>query len=61
MNFDFDDDQQELRRTVRRFLKRSASEADVRRVMTTDLGYDQAVWDQMATQLGLHALAIPEA
>ena len=61
MNFDFDEDQEELRDTVRRFLEHSSAEADVRRLMATDLGYDAAVWAQMAGQLGLHGLAIPEA
>jgi alkylation response protein AidB-like acyl-CoA dehydrogenase len=60
VNFDFDEDQEELRRTVRRFLERSSAETEVRRLMATDLGYDPAVWEQMATQLGLHGLAIPE-
>jgi len=60
VNFDFDEDQEELRHTVRRFLEHSCAEADVRRLMATDLGYDEAVWAQMAGQLGLHGLAIPE-
>ena len=60
MNFDFDEDQQELRGTVRRFLDHSSAEADVRRLMATELGYDRAVWERMATELGLHGLAIPE-
>jgi len=60
VNFDFDEDQQELRGTVRRFLEHSSAEADVRRLMATELGYDRAVWDRMATELGLHGLAIPE-
>jgi alkylation response protein AidB-like acyl-CoA dehydrogenase len=61
VNFDFDEDQEELRDTVRRFLEHSSAEADVRWLMATDLGYDAAVWAQMAGQLGLHGLAIPEA
>ncbi len=60
MNFDFDADQEELRRTVRRFLERSSAESDVRRLMATEPGYDPAVWEKMATQLGLHGMAIPE-
>jgi alkylation response protein AidB-like acyl-CoA dehydrogenase len=60
VNFDFDEDQEELRSTVRRFLERSSAEPEVRRLMATDLGYDPAVWEQMAAQLGLHGLAIPE-
>ena len=60
VNFDFDEDQQELRRTVRRFLEHSSSEADVRLLMATEPGYDRAVWERMAGELGLHGLAIPE-
>ena len=60
MNFDFDEDQRELRGTVRRFLERSSAEADVRRLMATEPGYDPAVWERMAAELGLHGLAIPE-
>src|ERR1700751_5379185 len=60
VNFDFDEDQQELRGTVRRFLEHSSAEADVRRLMATEQGYDRAVWERMAAELGLHGLAIPE-
>jgi alkylation response protein AidB-like acyl-CoA dehydrogenase len=60
VNFDFDEDQQELRGTVRRFLEHSSAEADVRRLMATEPGYDRAVWERMAGELGLHGLAIPE-
>jgi alkylation response protein AidB-like acyl-CoA dehydrogenase len=60
VNFEFDADQEELRRTVRRFFERSSAEADVRRLMATESGYDPAVWEKMATQLGLHGMAIPE-
>jgi len=31
-----------------------------RRLDEGPLGYDRAVWDRMATELGLHGLAIPE-
>jgi alkylation response protein AidB-like acyl-CoA dehydrogenase len=60
MNFAFSDEQEELRRSVRRFLQEKSPSAEVRRLMETTEGYDQAVWDQMANQLGLQALAIPE-
>jgi alkylation response protein AidB-like acyl-CoA dehydrogenase len=60
VNFEFDADQEELRSTVRRFLERSSAEADVRRLMATESGYDPALWEKMATQLGLHGMAIPE-
>jgi alkylation response protein AidB-like acyl-CoA dehydrogenase len=60
VNFEFDEDQRELRGTVRRFLEHSSADADVRRLMATEPGYDPAVWQRMASELGLHGLAIPE-
>ena len=49
-----------LRDTVRTLLDRTSSEADVRRLMETETGYDGAVWTQAAEGLGLTGLAIPE-
>jgi alkylation response protein AidB-like acyl-CoA dehydrogenase len=60
MSIVFSEDQEELRRTVRAFLDQKSTEADVRRLMETDEGYDPAVWQQMGSQLGLQGLAIPE-
>ncbi|MDQ1417273.1 MAG: hypothetical protein QOF81_2886 [Acidimicrobiaceae bacterium] len=60
MNLAFSDEQEELRRSVRRFLADKSPESEVRRLMETDAGYDPAVWTQMAEQLGLQGLAIPE-
>ena len=60
MNFAFSEEQEELRKSVRRFLEDKSSSAEVRRLMETTEGFDQAVWDQMAQQLGLQGLAIPE-
>jgi alkylation response protein AidB-like acyl-CoA dehydrogenase len=60
MSIVFSEDQEELRRTVRAFLDQKSTEADVRRLMETDEGYDPAVWNQMGEQLGLQGLAIPE-
>lgn len=50
----------QLRMTVRRLLEDRAPEAEVRRVLDTDQGYDVELWKQMASELGLHGLAIPE-
>ncbi len=61
MNFAFSEEQEELRSAVRRFLQEKSPSTEVRRLMETTDGYDPAVWDQMANQLGLQALAIPEA
>jgi alkylation response protein AidB-like acyl-CoA dehydrogenase len=60
MNFAFSEEQEELRRSVRRFLEDKSPMSEVRRLMETTEGFDRAVWDQMAEQLGLQALAIPE-
>jgi alkylation response protein AidB-like acyl-CoA dehydrogenase len=60
MNFAFNEEQDELRRMVNRFLEEKSSETEVRRLMATTEGYDPAVWSQMAEQLGLQSLAIPE-
>jgi alkylation response protein AidB-like acyl-CoA dehydrogenase len=61
VNFAFSDEQEELRRSVRRFLAEKSPETEVRRLMETEQGYDPAVWAQMANQLGLQSLTIPEA
>ncbi len=60
MNFAFSEEQDELRRAVRRFLQEKSPEPEVRRLMETTEGYDPAVWRQMADQLGLQSLTIPE-
>jgi alkylation response protein AidB-like acyl-CoA dehydrogenase len=50
----------ELRSSVRDFLEAKSSEEAVRKVVETDLGYDPQVWSQMAEQLRLPGLIIPE-
>ena len=60
MNFAFTEEQEELRRSVRRFLEEKSPSTEVRRLMETTEGSDPAVWDQMANQLGLQALIVPE-
>jgi len=60
MNFAFSEEQDELRKSVRRFLDDKSPETEVRRLMETTEGYDPEVWTQMAQQLGLQSLIIPE-
>ena len=60
MNFAFSDEQEQLRDAVRKFLEAKSPSTEVRRLMATTEGYDQAVWDQMAQELGLQSLHIPE-
>jgi alkylation response protein AidB-like acyl-CoA dehydrogenase len=60
VNFAFSEEQEELRKSVRRFLDEKSPVTEVRRLMETTEGYDPAVWKQMAEQLGLQGLIIPE-
>ena len=60
MNFAFSDEQEQLRDAVRRFLEAKSPSTEVRRLMETTEGYDPAVWNQMANELGLQSLHIPE-
>ena len=60
MNFAFTEEQEELRNIVRAFMEDKSPETAVRDLMETDTGYDEAVWSQMAEQLGLQSLIIPE-
>ncbi len=60
MNFAFSEEQEELRNIVRQFLENKSAEPAVREQMETEQGYDEAVWSQMAEQMGLQSLIIPE-
>ena len=57
--FTVTEEQQALRDSVRRFLEQRSPEAEVRRVMATDEGYDAVLWRDLAA-LGVCGLAIPE-
>src|SRR5258708_2423373 len=61
VDFTFSPEHDELRRTVRQFLGKTSPEAEVRRLMATERGYDAGTWQRMAGELGLLGLAIPEA
>ena len=60
MNFAFSDEQEELRRTVRRFLEDRSPSSEVRRVMETTEGFDDTVWKQLAQDLALPGIHVPE-
>ena len=60
MIFAFSNEQQEFRSMVRRFVEARSPEAAVREQMETERGFDPAVWSEMAEQLGLQSLTIPE-
>ncbi len=59
MDIAFNEEHEELRRSVRRFLEDRSDEQAVRRTMDTDQGYEEDVWKQMAEQMGLQGLIVP--
>jgi alkylation response protein AidB-like acyl-CoA dehydrogenase len=60
MDVTLTDEQQELARTIAGFLDKQSAESEVRRLMAAGAAADPAVWRQMAEQLGLAGLVIPE-
>src|ERR1700712_4196584 len=49
-----------LQDSLRDFLGAKSSEGGVREQMENPVGYDESLWRQMAGELGLQSLAIPE-
>lgn len=60
MELVFSPEQEELRRSVRRFIEARSPLSAVREQMESETGYDASVWRQLADQLGLQSIAIPE-
>ncbi len=56
----FTDEHEELRATVRGLLRDQSDEQAVRTQMETERGWDDEVWRQLAEQVGLTGLIIPE-
>jgi hypothetical protein len=54
------DEQRELQRTVRRLLERSSGSTAVRAAVESDPGYDTVLWQRLAGEVGVAALAVPE-
>jgi alkylation response protein AidB-like acyl-CoA dehydrogenase len=54
------DEQKMLQDSLRDFLAAKSSESAVREQMENPAGYDESLWRQMAGELGLQSLAIPE-
>ena len=59
MDFDFSDDQQQLRDAVRKWVDKGYT-FERRRATVTAGGFDRAAWGELA-ELGLTALTVPEA
>ncbi|WP_109506159.1 acyl-CoA dehydrogenase family protein [Nocardioides speluncae] len=60
MRFALSEEQQELASTVRTLLARRSDPAAVRAAMTSDQGYDAALWQTLCEQIGVAALLVPE-
>jgi alkylation response protein AidB-like acyl-CoA dehydrogenase len=56
----FTEEQEELRRSVRRFLDDTSPVSEVRRLMDSEDGFERDTWKRMAEQLGLQGISIPE-
>lgn len=56
----FTEEHEELRATVRQFLADRSDEQAVRTQMASERGFDDGVWQQLAEQVGLTGLIIPE-
>ncbi|MDQ1036945.1 alkylation response protein AidB-like acyl-CoA dehydrogenase [Streptomyces sp. V3I8] len=61
MDATFTAEQDEIRRTLRELLLKRCGPEDVRAATGTADGYDPALWESLAQQLGLPGLALPEA
>ena len=59
MNFGFDDEQEQIKRTAHEFLAARFTPAKVRELAESDSTYDDAVWREMC-ELGWPGIAIPE-
>jgi len=60
MEFADSAEQSDLRSAVRAFVRRHATPDQVRAAMAGPTGYDPKIWERLATELGLAALAVPE-
>jgi alkylation response protein AidB-like acyl-CoA dehydrogenase len=60
VRFAFGDDQEELRRSVRRVLEVHAGAPSAREAARGDAGIDAALWKRLGTDLGLAGLIVPE-
>jgi len=61
MNFAFSSEQEEFRETIARFFEERAPLTEVFQLMETASGHDPGLWKQMAEELGLQGVHVPEA
>jgi alkylation response protein AidB-like acyl-CoA dehydrogenase len=61
MRFSFTSEQEEFRSILRRFMEGRSPIKEVRRLMETETGWERDAWKKMNQEIGLTAVAIPEA
>ncbi|MFG2139443.1 acyl-CoA dehydrogenase family protein [Streptomyces sp. NPDC048650] len=61
MDAAFTEEQDEIRRTLRGLLHKRCGPDEIRSAVRTEPGHDEALWRQLAEQLGLPGLALPTA
>ncbi|BDH09426.1 acyl-CoA dehydrogenase [Streptomyces hygroscopicus] len=61
MDAAFTEEQHEIRRTLRELLLKRCGPDEVKAAVRTPPGYDEHLWRQLATRLGLPGLALPTA
>lgn len=61
MRFALTEEQTELVATVRAAVAKRAGSVDLRAAIDSQLGYDQDLWRTLTEQIGVTALAVPEA
>lgn len=61
MHFDLDDEQHELLRSARRFLREQAPSATMRQWLETDEVLDPTIWKRLTEELGWIGIPLPES
>jgi alkylation response protein AidB-like acyl-CoA dehydrogenase len=57
----FTDEQEQLRKAVRRFSSENFDEQAVRRLMESDPPFDPKAWNRLGSELGVLGLSVPQA
>lgn len=60
VQFAFTDEQLQFRDIAAKFMADKSPSVEVRRLMETERGFDDAVWNSLSNELGVTALIIPE-
>ena len=60
MRFGYTDEQEQFRAIVARFLRERSPISEVRRQMASADGYDSVLWQQLADELGITGVHVPE-